>query len=70
MNQQSLALHETLEMHELLTSKTVCLAVAKSRQQLVQDPALKTLFQQDIQQTTQSIQQIQNILSVAVNQLQ
>ena len=30
MNQQSLALHETLEMHELLTSKTVCLAVAKA----------------------------------------
>ena len=70
MSQQNFALHETLELHELLTSKTVCLTEAKARQQLVQDPALKTLIQQDIQQTTQSIQQIQNILSTAVNQLQ
>lgn len=70
MNQQGMALHETLELHELLTSKTVCLAEAKARQQLVQDTELKTLIQQDIQQTTQSIQQIQTILSTAVNQLQ
>ncbi|MBD0381207.1 hypothetical protein [Paenibacillus sedimenti] len=70
MNQQALALHETLELHELLTSKTVCLTEAKARLQLVQDQELKTLIQQDIQQTSQSIQQFTNILSTAANQLQ
>lgn len=67
MNQTSLAPHETLDMHELLTSKTICLIEAKARLQLVQDPALKTLIEQDIQQTTNAIKQMQTILSSAAN---
>jgi len=69
MNQASLALHEILDVHELLTSKTVCLTEAKARLQLVQDPALKALIQQDIQQTSGSIKQMQSILASASAQL-
>ncbi|MBU7316105.1 spore coat protein [Paenibacillus sp. SM 69] len=64
-----MALHETLDLHELLTSKTVCITEAKARLQLVQDPALKTLIQQDIQQTTASIKQMQSMLASAATQL-
>ncbi|WP_253957053.1 spore coat protein [Paenibacillus oleatilyticus] len=69
MTQTGLALHETLDLHELLTSKTVCITEAKARLQLVQDPALKTLIQQDIQQTTASIKQMQSMLASAATQL-
>jgi similar to spore coat protein len=62
---QTLAPHETLELHELLNAKTVCLTEDKARLQLVQDPALKSLIQQDIQKATGSIQQMQNILSTS-----
>ncbi|KIL37815.1 spore coat protein [Gordoniibacillus kamchatkensis] len=63
--QQGLALHETLELHELMTAKTVCLLEAKARQQLVRDPALKAMLQQDVQQTTQAITELQGILGKA-----
>ncbi|MFC0214227.1 spore coat protein [Paenibacillus chartarius] len=63
--QQGLALHETLELHELMTAKTVCLLEAKARQQLAQDPALKALIQTDIQNTTQALNEMQTILSPA-----
>ncbi|MDF2647143.1 MAG: hypothetical protein K0Q73_2948 [Paenibacillus sp.] len=69
MNQTNLAPHETLDMHELLTAKTACLSETKARLQLVQDPALKTLIQQDIQQTTNSIKQMQTILTSAAQTL-
>lgn len=67
MNQSSLAPHEALDMHELMSSKTVCLTEAKARLKLVQDPALKTLIEQDIQQTTNAITQLQTILAGAAN---
>jgi len=68
MNQSmSLAPHEALDMHELMSSKTVCLTEAKARLKLVQDPALKTLIEQDIQQTTNAIKQMQTILAGAAN---
>jgi similar to spore coat protein len=65
MSMQKTALHETLELHELLMSKTVCLTEAKARQQLVQDPALKALIQQDITQTTQAVKELTSVLSTA-----
>ena len=67
MNQSSLAPHEALDMHELMSSKTVCLTEAKARLKLVQDPALKTLIEQEIQQTTNAITQMQTILAGAAN---
>jgi similar to spore coat protein len=63
MTGQGLALHETLELHELMTSKTVCLLEAKARVQLAQDPALKTMLQQDIQNTTQAVTEMQGHLA-------
>jgi similar to spore coat protein len=63
MTGQGLTLHETLELHELMTSKTVCLLEAKARVQLAQDPALKTMLQQDIQNTTQAVTEMQGHLA-------
>jgi similar to spore coat protein len=60
--QQNMALHETLELHELMMSKTVCLLEAKARQQLVHDPVLKALILTDIQNTTQAVKEMQGIL--------
>jgi similar to spore coat protein len=63
MTGQGLTLHETLELHELMTSKTVCLLEAKARVQLAQDPTLKTMLQQDIQNTTQAVTEMQGHLA-------
>ncbi|KRF44193.1 spore coat protein [Paenibacillus sp. Soil787] len=67
MSQQSLAIHEALELHELLSAKTVCLTEAKAREKLVQDPQLKALIQQDIQNSTQAVKGIQGVLSQVAN---
>jgi similar to spore coat protein len=67
MAQQGLAIHETLELHELLTAKTVCLTESKAREKLVQDPQLKTLINQDIQNSTQAVKGIQGLLSTVAN---
>nr|WP_313781745.1 hypothetical protein [Paenibacillus larvae] len=40
MAQQGLAVHETLEVHELLTFKNTCMTKSVAMQGLVSDPAL------------------------------
>ncbi|WP_374718914.1 DUF892 family protein [Parageobacillus toebii] len=55
--------HETLELHELLAFKNVCLAKNTAMQGMVSDPQLKSLIQQDIQKTQQQIRDLQNLLS-------
>lgn len=60
--QNKLGVHETLEMHELLTFKNLCLTKSTSMMGLVQDPQLKSLMQQDVQNTTQAILQLKGFL--------
>ncbi|MBA2870372.1 hypothetical protein HNQ85_000630 [Anoxybacillus calidus] len=55
--------HETLELHELLSFKNVCLTKTAAMQGLVTDPELRALMQQDIQKTQQHIRDLQNLLS-------
>ncbi|WP_248926561.1 hypothetical protein [Paenibacillus hamazuiensis] len=59
----NLATHEILEMRELLSSKNVCLTKSATMQALASDPELKTLLQQDVQQSKQAIQELSAILS-------
>lgn len=66
MNKQGLATHETLELHELLSFKTVCLTKTKTMQNLVQDEALKNIMQKDVQNSVADIQQLQSLLANAV----
>ncbi|KIL39891.1 hypothetical protein SD70_16780 [Gordoniibacillus kamchatkensis] len=55
MSTPTLAPHESMELHELLNFKTVCLAKSKMMQGLVFDQELKALMQKDVEQTMQAI---------------
>ncbi|NLX91467.1 MAG: spore coat protein [Firmicutes bacterium] len=57
-----LAVHEKLELHELLTFKTVCAAKASMMQNQVQDAQLKGLLNQDISNARIQIQELQGLL--------
>lgn len=58
MEQPSLAPHESLEIHEMLNLKTICLAKSKLMQGLVFDKELKALMQKDVEQSTKAIQDL------------
>lgn len=58
--------HETLELHEMAAFKSLCLTKAKTMQMLVSDPELKTLMQQDVQLSTRQLQELNGLLSQAI----
>lgn len=53
-----LAYHETMDMHEMLNFKTVCLMKAKLMQGICFDNDLKKLMQKDVQQSVTAIQEL------------
>ncbi|WIG48959.1 DUF892 family protein [Bacillus halotolerans] len=57
-------LHETLELHELLTFKNLCLTKSSTMTGLVQDEELKSILEQDAQKTKQQAARLQELLSV------
>lgn len=61
--QQALALHESVDLHEILNFKTLCLAKSKLMQGLVFDQELKDLMQKDVEQTIQALQDLQALYS-------
>lgn len=58
-----MGVHETLEVHELLTFKNLCLTKSQTMSGLVQDQALKDILTQDVTASKQHIQQLQGFLS-------
>jgi similar to spore coat protein len=58
-----LGLHETLDLHELLTFKNLCLTKATTMSVLAQDPELKAILSEDAASGTQHIQQLQKFLT-------
>jgi similar to spore coat protein len=62
MNQNTLAPHETLELHEIMMFKNVCLTKSKTMQALVQDEDLKTILQADVKNSAKDIQELQGLL--------
>ncbi len=64
-NTQLLAPHESLELHEILNLKTLCLAKSKLMQGLVFDQELKALMQKDVEQSIQAIAELQAIYAKA-----
>lgn len=58
MQTQALAPHESLEIHEMLNFKTICLAKSKMMQGLVFDQDLKDLMQKDVLQSLRAIQDL------------
>ncbi|MCZ8522646.1 spore coat protein [Paenibacillus mucilaginosus] len=61
MTPNRLAPHESLEIHELLNFKTLCLTKSKMMQGLVFDKDLKALMQKDVEQSVQAIQELQGL---------
>ncbi|MCX8132240.1 MAG: spore coat protein [Clostridia bacterium] len=60
---QSLALHETMEIHELLNFKTVSMTKSKMLQGIVLDRDLKALLEKHVQQSTAAVNTLQDILA-------
>ncbi|MFP4977457.1 spore coat protein [Paenibacillus sp. CN-4] len=62
MAKQELALHEKLEVHELLTLKTSCATKAVTMLELVKDDKLKGLIEEDLKNSAKAIDQLQSLL--------
>lgn len=60
---QNLGQHETLEVHELLTFKNLCLTKSTTMSALVQDQELKTVLTEDASTTKNHVQQLQGFLT-------
>ncbi|MCQ6278826.1 hypothetical protein [Bacillus sp. EB600] len=58
-----LALHETLDVHELLTFKNLCLTKATTMSAFAQDEELKNLLANDVTTGTRHIQQLKQFLT-------
>lgn len=58
MEKETLALHETLEAHEILNFKTVCLLRSKLMQGICFDNDLKALMEKDVQQSIKDINEL------------
>jgi similar to spore coat protein len=63
MEQQGLALHETLELHELLVFKNVCCTKSATMQALVSDEGLRSILVQDVQASQGHIKELQALVS-------
>lgn len=58
-----LALHETLETHELLVFKNLTLTKAVTMSKLVQDPELKSILEEEIAGGKEFIQKVKEYLT-------
>ncbi|MBE7683953.1 MULTISPECIES: spore coat protein [Paenibacillus] len=62
MATKELAVHEKLEIHELLTLKTSCATKAVTILELVQDEKLKSLIEDDLNNSSQAIEELKSLL--------
>ncbi|MBT2655164.1 hypothetical protein J7E81_07900 [Bacillus sp. ISL-18] len=60
---QYLGLHETIDLHELLTFKSLCLTKSTTMSALVQDEELKTILANDAAAGQQHIEQLQKFIT-------
>jgi similar to spore coat protein len=59
MDTKQLAPHESLDLHEMVNFKTLCVAKSKLMQGLVFDEDLKALMQKDLEQSKQDLAELQ-----------
>lgn len=62
MNGQSITPHETMQLHELLTLKTLCLTKSVTMLPLISDDELKSMLQQDVSTTQQHIKELGGLM--------
>ena len=65
MEHDKLAPNETMQVHEMLNFKTICMSTSKMMEGVVFDQDLKALLERDVQQSIQSIQSLQKLLAKA-----
>ncbi|MFC7686388.1 spore coat protein [Ureibacillus sp. GCM10028918] len=65
MATKELALHEKLELHEVLIFKTACVTKSKLFVDLVQDEKLKEIIQEDLELSTKAIKDLRKVLADA-----
>jgi similar to spore coat protein len=65
MQRETIAPNETMQIHEMLNLKTVCMTTSKMMEGVVFDQDLKALLERDVQQSMASIQQLQRLLAMA-----
>lgn len=53
-----LAFHETMDTHEILNFKTICLVKSKLMQGMCFDNDLKVLMEKDVKQSVMAIQEL------------
>lgn len=58
MDREILALHETMDTHEVLNFKTICLLRSKLMQGICFDNDLKALMEKDVQQGIKDINEL------------
>ncbi|MFY0780626.1 spore coat protein [Peribacillus simplex] len=58
MENEKLAFHETMETHEILNFKTICLMKSKLMQGICFDNDLKALMEKDVQQSIIAINEL------------
>jgi similar to spore coat protein len=56
-----LTAHESLDLHEIINFKTLCLAKSKLMQGLVFDQELKALMQKDVEQSMAALGELQAV---------
>jgi similar to spore coat protein len=62
MEGQGLALNETMQIHEMLNFKTVCMSTSKAMEGVVFDQELKALLEKDVQQSIKAAKELQGLL--------
>lgn len=62
-----MGLHETLEVHELLVFKNLCLTKSVAMSGLVQDPVLKSILTNDVKSGTKFVQRLQEFITDGSN---
>ncbi|MBU7591473.1 spore gernimation protein GerQ [Metabacillus halosaccharovorans] len=61
MDSNTLSAHESLDLHEIINFKTLCVAKSKLMQGLIFDDDLKKLMQKDVDQSIQALTELQAI---------
>ena len=60
---KQLAMHEKLEVHEVMTFKTACVAKNKVFSGLVKDPELKAILEEDLELSKKAIKDFRKLLA-------
>lgn len=62
MDQQGFAPNETIQLHELLTFKNLCLTKSFTMSPLVSDDELKSILKQDVNAAQEHIKELKGLM--------